>query len=45
MCNRSSNFQTFMNNFRVIKRLYEDENKDLSFIAKWLRMSKANVKL
>ena len=41
----SSNFSKFADNFSIIKRLYEDENKDIDFIARWLRMSKANLQL
>ena len=39
MWNRSSNFSRFIENFSIIKRLYEEENKDIRFIARWLRMS------
>ena len=45
MWNRSSNFSRFIENFSIIKRLYEEENKDIRFIARWLRMSIANLQL
>ena len=35
---KSSNFSKFADNFLIIKRLYEDENKSIDFIAKWLRI-------
>ena len=35
---KSNNFSKFADNFLVIKRLYEDENKSIDFIAKWLRI-------
>ena len=44
MWNRSSNFNKFIENFNIIKRLYE-EDKDIKFIARWLRMSIANLQL
>ena len=44
MWNRSSNFNKFIENFNIIKRLYE-EDKDIRFIARWLRMSIANLQL
>ena len=31
---KSSNFIKFFDNFLIIKRLYEDENKSIDFIAK-----------
>ena len=31
---KSSNFSKFVDNFLIIKRLYEDENKSIDFIAK-----------
>ena len=43
MWNRSSNFNKFIENFNIIKRLYEEEDKDIKFIARWLRMSIANL--
>ena len=45
MWNRFSNFSNFINNFNIIKRLYEEENKDIKFIARWLRMSITNLQL
>ena len=42
---KSSNFSKFTDNFLIIKRLYEDENKSIDFIAKWLRISKSNLQL
>ena len=45
MWNRSSNFSRFIENFSIIKCLYEEENKDIRFIARWLRMSIANLQL
>ena len=42
---KSSNFSKFAGNFLIIKRLYEDENKSIDFIAKWLRISKSNLQL
>ena len=46
MWNRSSNFNKFIENFNIIKRLYEEEEyKDIRFIARWLRMSIANLQL
>ena len=41
----SSNFCKFVDNFLVIKRLYEIENKSIEFIARWLRMSRSNLQL
>ena len=41
----SSNFSKVIDNFWIIKRLYEDENKSIEFIARWLRMSKLNLLL
>ena len=41
----SSNFSKVIDNFWIIKRLYEDENKSIEFRARWLRMSKINVLL
>ena len=35
---KSSNFSKFAGNFLIIKRLYEDENKSIDFIAKWLKI-------
>ena len=31
--------------FLIINRLYENENKSIDFIAKWLRISKSNLQL
>ena len=45
MWNRSSNFSRFIENFSIIKRLYEEDNKDIRFIARWLRMSITNLQL
>ena len=45
MWNRSSNFSKFIENFNIIKWLYEEEDKYIRFIARWLRMSKANLQL
>ena len=45
MWNRSSNFSRFIENLNIIKSLYEEENKEIKFIARWLRMSIANLKL
>ena len=45
MWNRSSNFNKFIENFNIIKRLYEEEDKDIRFIARWFRMSIANLQL
>ena len=42
---KSSNFSKFADNFLIIKRLYEDENKSINFIAKWIRISKSNLQL
>ena len=42
---KSSNFSKFADNFLIIKRLYEDRNKSIDFIAKWLRISKSNLQL
>ena len=42
---KSSNFSKFADNFLIIKRLYEDENKSIDFIAKLLRISKSNLQL
>ena len=42
---KSSNFSKFADNFFTIKRLYEDENKSIDFIVKWLRISKSNLQL
>ena len=41
----SNNFSKVIANFWIIKRLYEDENKSIEFIARWLRMSKLNLLL
>ena len=41
----SSNFSKFIDNFWIIKRLYEDENKSIEFITRWLRMSKIKLLL
>ena len=41
----SSNFSKVINNFWIIKRLYEEESKSIEFIARWLRMSKLNLLL
>ena len=32
-----------MDNFSIIKRLYEKENRSLSYIARWMRMSERNL--
>ena len=45
MWNRSSNFNRFIENFSIIKRLYEEDNKDIRFIARGLRMSITNLQL
>ena len=45
MWNRSSNFSRFIENFSIIKRMYEEDNKDIRFIARWLRMSITNLQL
>ena len=45
MWNRSSNFSRFIENLNIIKSLYEEENKEINFIARWLRISIANLKL
>ena len=42
---KSSNFSKFADNFLIIKRLYDDENKSVDYIAKWLRISKSNLQL
>ena len=34
-----------MDNFDIIKRLYEEENKSWEFISRWLRISTANLQL
>ena len=39
----SRNFNKFMDNFSIIKRLYEEENQNLSYIARWMRMSECNL--
>ena len=41
----SSNFCKFVDNFLIIKRLYEIENRSIEFIARWLRMSRSNLQL
>ena len=41
----SSNFSKVIDNFWIIKRLYEDENKSIEFMARWLRMLKINLLL
>ena len=41
----SSNFCKFVDNFWIIKRLYEIENRSIEFIARWLRMSRSNLQL
>ena len=41
----SSNFCKFVDNFLIIKRLYEIENKSIEFIARWLRMSRSNLQV
>ena len=41
----SSNFSKFIDNYGIIKRLFEEENKSIQFIARWLRMSKSNLQL
>ena len=35
----------FADNFLIIKRLYENENKSIYFNEKWLRISKFNLQL
>ena len=45
MWDRSSNFSRFIGYFRIIKRLYEEDNKEISYIARWLRMSIKNLQL
>ena len=32
-----------MDNFSITKRLYEEENQSLSYIARWIRMSELNL--
>ena len=41
----SSNFSKFIDNYEIIKRLFEEENISIQFIAKWIRMSKSNLQL
>ena len=41
----SSSFSKFIDSFWTIKRLYEEENKSIDFIVRWLRMSKRNFLL
>ena len=41
----SNNFSKVIDNFWIIKRLYEDKNKSIKFIARWLKMSKINLLL
>ena len=41
----SSNFSKFIDNYGIIKRLFEEENKSIQFIARWLRISKSNLQL
>ena len=41
----SRNFSKVIDNFWIIKRLYEDENKCIEFIARWLKMLKLNILL
>ena len=41
----SSNFTKFIDNYGIIKRSFEEENKSIQFIARWLRMSKSNLQL
>ena len=41
----SSNFSKFIDNYGIIKRLFEEENKSIQFIARWLRMFKSNLQL
>ena len=41
----SSNFSKFIDNYGIIKRLFEEENKCIQFIARWLRISKSNLQL
>ena len=38
MWNRSRNFSKFIENFNILKRLYEEENKDIKFITRWLKI-------
>ena len=40
-----SNFSKVIDNFLIIKRLYEEENKIIEFIVRLLRMSKLNLLL
>ena len=42
---KSSNFSKFADNFLIVKRLYENENKSIDFIANWLRIPKSNLQL
>ena len=39
----SRNFNKLMDNFSIIKRLYEEENQSLSYISRWIRMSELNL--
>ena len=41
----SSNFCKFVDNFLIIKCLYEIENRSIEFIVRWLRMSRSNLQL
>ena len=38
----SSNFSIFLS---ILQRINEEENKNISFIARWLRMLKTNLQL
>ena len=42
---KPSNFSKFVDNFLIIKRIYEDKNTSIDFIAKWQRISKPNLQL
>ena len=39
----SRNFNKFMDNFSIIKRLYEQEIQSLSYIARWIKISERNL--
>ena len=36
---RSAKMKKFLENFEIVERLFMEEDKDLDFVAKWLRMS------
>ena len=42
---KSKKFSKFADNFLIIKCLYEDENKNIDFITKLLKISKSNLQL